>query len=67
MGSKTKVIECPVQKRQVEVTYKVLGSWLDRRYEVESCPAMYDWGGCDRQCKNLLAISPRSSEWSARR
>ena len=68
MGSKTKtkVIQCPVQNRLAEVTYKVIGNWFNREYEIQSCPAMSDWGGCDRQCKRQLAISLKSAEWSAR-
>lgn len=68
MGSeiRTRVIQCPVQNRLVEVTYKVIGNWFNREYEVQSCPAMSDWGGCDRQCKNKMAISPKSAEWYLR-
>jgi len=60
---KTRVIECPRQKRQVEVTYTVAGSWLKRQYDVVSCPAINDWGGgCHRECKSQLEHSPGSGE-----
>jgi hypothetical protein len=64
---KTTVIECPVQKRLVEVTYKTIGSWFNRQKEIKFCPAMQDCGGCDRQCKKTLEISRNSDEWSALR
>lgn len=52
---KTAVIECPVQEREVEVTYQVTGKWFNREYDVLSCPAINDNGGrCYRQCKSLL-------------
>jgi hypothetical protein len=68
MGSKTRtrVIKCPVQNRLVEVTYKAIGSWFNREYDVVSCPAMNEWGDCDHQCKNQLVIPPNSAEWYSR-
>jgi hypothetical protein len=60
---KTVVIECPRQKRQVEVTYTVTGKWLNREYDVVSCPAINDWGGnCHRECKSQLACIPGLGE-----
>ena len=56
---RTRVIECPSQKRQVEVTYTVTGSWFKREYDVVSCPAINDWGGgCHRECKLQLEHPP---------
>ena len=61
MVTQSKVINCPLQKREVEVKYNIVGSWPNRHYEIESCPAMYDHGGCYRQCEKLLSMSPRST------
>jgi hypothetical protein len=56
---KTMQLECPRQKRQVEVTYTVTGSWFDREYDVVSCPAINDFGGvCYRECKSYLQRLP---------
>jgi hypothetical protein len=69
MGRKinTMVVECPRQKRQVEVSYTVGGSWFNREYDVLSCPAIGDWGGsCYRECKLQLEWSARLGEWSSR-
>jgi hypothetical protein len=68
MGSKlkTRVIQCPVQKRPVEVTYRVIGNWFNREYDIQSCPAMHDRGSCDRPCKRLLTQSPIAREWYSR-
>ena len=68
MNSKirSRTIKCPTQNRLVEVSYNKTGSWFNPEYNVLSCPAMADWGGCDRQCKPLLAIPARASEWQAR-
>ncbi|MFT7673002.1 MAG: hypothetical protein ACI845_001412, partial [Gammaproteobacteria bacterium] len=63
----TRVIECPVQKRFVEVTYETSGKWFNRKQEIQHCPTMLDWSGCDRQCKNLLETSRNSAEWSSLR
>ena len=63
---KSRIIECPVQKRLVQVDYTTVGNWFNRKYEIKSCPAMSDWGGCDRQCQPLLSIPARSAEWQAR-
>jgi hypothetical protein len=53
---KKRVIICPQRKREVELTYEVLGNWFAPEYNVLACPAMYDGtGGCDRQCQSLLA------------
>jgi len=56
----------PVQNRLVEVSYKAIGSWFNHEYDIQSCPAMRDWGGCDRQCKRLLSTPSRAAEWQAR-
>ena len=63
---KTRIIKCPVQNRLVQVSYKAIGSWFNREYDIQSCPAMSDWGGCDRQCQHLLSIPARAAEWQAR-
>ena len=65
-GLKTKLIQCPVQNRMAEVAYKVIGPWYNREYDIVSCPAMNDWGDCDRQCKNILATPSKSAEWYSR-
>ena len=65
-GNKTRTIRCPVQNRLVDVTYRAVGKWYKREYDVHSCPAMRDWGGCDRQCKHQIEISPKSIEWQSR-
>lgn len=64
--SRTRVIKCPKQKRLVEVTYAMVGSWFSRDYDIQSCPAMNDWGGCERQCKSVLAQPPKAMDWYAR-
>ena len=63
---KSRVIKCPVQNRLVEVSYKAIGSWFNREYDIQSCPAMNDWGGCDRQCQRLFSTPSRAAEWRAR-
>lgn len=63
--TRARVIKCPLQNRLVEVTYRTIGNWFNREYVVETCPLMLE-SGCDRQCKNLLSISPKSVEWGAR-
>ena len=65
MGSKLrkKVIQCPLHNRSAEVTYKIIGSWFNRKYDIQSCSAIHDGGGCDRQCKNQLAVSRTTDEW----
>jgi len=55
----TKVIQCPAQGRLAEVVYTATGG----QYNIQSCPARNDRGGCDRQCINLLAASRHSTEW----
>lgn len=58
--TKTSVIECPVHKREVEVTYRVTRDGFNRQLDVLSCPAINDGGvSCYRQCKSLLG-RPRS-------
>lgn len=53
---KYQVIICPDRKREVEISYKVSGSWLAPTYNIVDCPAMYDSGtGCVRRCSSLLA------------
>jgi hypothetical protein len=65
---KTMVIDCPLQKREVKVTYSVSGNWFNREYDVWLCPAINDvGGGCNRQCKSLLSWFPRLNEWDFRR
>lgn len=50
------VIKCPSRKRHVELTYTVSGNWFARKYDIISCPAMYETSSsCNRQCRNLLA------------
>jgi len=49
------VIKCPIRKREVEITYTVSGAWFSRDYHIVACPAMYDGGGCNRDCQSLLA------------
>ena len=52
---KTKVIKCPIRKREVEVTYTNSGSWFSPKYDIVDCPAMYESNlSCNRQCKSLL-------------
>ena len=52
---KTKVIKCPIRKREVEVTYTNSGSWFSPKYDIVDCPAMYESNlSCNRQCKPLL-------------
>ena len=58
----TKVIQCPVQGRTAEVAYTV----TDGHYNIQSCPARNDKGGCDRQCTKMLAIARNSTEWYSR-
>ena len=60
--TRIKVIRCPVQNRLTEVSYKIIGNLFNREYVIQSCPAMQDWGGCDRQCKNQLAITRQPEE-----
>jgi hypothetical protein len=42
MGQKgiTSVVTCPVQKREVDVTYRKVGNWFNRKLDVLSCPAI---------------------------
>ena len=48
----SQIVNCPTRQRVVEVTCMVSGSWFNRRYNVVSCPAMYDAGpGCELRCK----------------
>ena len=63
---RTRVIKCPVQNRLVEVSYTKIGSWFKYDYNIHSCPAMRDGGGCDRQCKHLLSIPTQTADWGAR-
>ena len=58
-----KVIHCPVKDREAEVTYRISGTWLDREYDIVSCPAMRDGSGCDRQCQHLLGVGRTASDW----
>ena len=61
MSSKTRTqtIRCPSRKRDVEVTYRISGSWFSRRYEIEDCPAMNDGSAsCNRQCCDQLGRPP---------
>lgn len=58
-----KTIHCPVRDRPTEVTYRISGNWFNREYDIESCPAMRDGGGCDRQCKHLLIVARSPREW----
>ena len=61
---KTRVIECPLRKREVEVKYSVIGNWFNREVVVLSCPAINDGDrSCDRQCKSHLATSPSLGKW----
>jgi hypothetical protein len=64
---KTRVIECPHRKREVEVKYSVIGNFFNRDVDVLSCPAINDGdGGCDRRCKSLLRRPPSLGEWYSR-
>jgi hypothetical protein len=66
MGQKgiTSVVTCPVQKREVDVTYRKVGNWFNRKLDVLSCPAIKDSGGsCYRQCKSLLGRPPSWGGW----
>lgn len=70
MGQKIKsmVIQCPHQKREVDVIYKVFGNWFNREYKVLFCPAKKDSGGnCYRQCKSILASPPGLDKWHSGR
>ena len=42
MGSKTRnrIIQSPVQNRLFDVTYKIIGNWFNREYDIQSCPAI---------------------------
>ena len=52
---KTQVIECPIRKREVVVTYINSGSWFSPKYDIVACPAMYESNlSCNRQCKAQL-------------
>lgn len=51
----SQIVNCSTRQRLVEVTCMVSGGWFNRRYNVISCPAMYDAGpGCDLRCKAQL-------------
>ena len=63
---KTVVINCPLRKREVEVTYQVTGHWFNREFDVVSCPAINDGAGCHLQCKSLLAQPPSLGEMYSR-
>jgi hypothetical protein len=55
----SQIVNCPTRQRLVEVTCMVSGNWFNRRYNVVSCPAMYDAGpGCDLRCKAQLGYRP---------
>ena len=68
MGSENrkKVIHCPLRNRETEITYRIVGSWFRRDYDILSCPAMHDRGGCDRRCKQQLAVARGSADWYQR-
>ena len=52
---KMQVIECPIRKREVVVTYTNSGNWFSPKYDIVACPAMYEHNqSCNRQCKLLL-------------
>jgi hypothetical protein len=57
---RTQLVRCPSHNRDVEVTYTVSGSWLERKYELADCPALFDGGAsCDRRCWPSLSHPPR--------
>ncbi len=65
---KTMVVQCPLQEREVEVVYTMIGSWLSSEFKILFCPAKTDsCGNCHRQCKSILAHSPNPEEWYSHR
>ena len=57
------LVDCPSRKRGVEVTCAVSGRWFNRRYNVISCPAMYDAGPvCELRCKSQLGNRPVANQ-----
>ena len=62
MSSKTikQIVKCPNRNRDVEVTFKVSGKWFSPRFEIKSCPAMFDSAqSCNRYCIGALRRPPR--------
>ena len=52
---KKRVIECPIRKREIEVTYTNSGSWFSPKYDIVACPAMYESNqSCNRRCRAML-------------
>ncbi len=50
------ILRCPTRNRDVEVSYIASGRWFATRYEIVSCPSMFDGpGSCHRQCSPLLS------------
>jgi len=58
----TRVLQCPTLGRLAEVAYTVTNG----HYNIQSCPARNDTGGCDRQCTKMLTIARNSAEWYSR-
>jgi hypothetical protein len=58
--NRKQIVRCPSRKRDVEVTYAVTGKMFARKYEIVSCPAMYDSSdSCNRLCLAALVRPPK--------